>query len=179
MKLIKSKQELERLVDNPTEILRRSYSTWLNSDGFKSVPIFSKKYLYCLDLPFGKVVMLGSFDGSTLKEWKQHFGAKRVLGYDIINPSNDPSIIVKDARTLNETDDCPCALVCNDLPVWIVIPETRKVTLEWSLRNIVLGGYYLDSPNHRCGWDLRGYMLNYGFEEFLWNNIFVIYKRIK
>ena len=113
------------------------------------------------------------------KEWKQHFGTERVLGYDIINPNNTSSVIIKDISTFTEKDDYPCALVCNDLPNWIVIPKTKKTGLEWSLRNIVLGGFYIDYSNHRCGWDLRGYMLNHSFEELVWTELLVIYKRVK
>lgn len=185
MEVIKDEKELENIVNNHTEILRRSYSSWSDVDNISKNPYFSclyklsKKYLYNLDLPKGKVVMLGTHDCFTFEQWKQKFGEERVVGYDIINPSNNKSVIIKDLSTLSEKDDYPCALICNDLPMWIVIPETRKITLEWSLRNIVPGGYYLDSPNHRCCWDLRGYMLNHGFEELLWNNLFVIYKRVK
>ena len=170
---------ISKLVADETELCRRFYTN-LNLDAYsQKLKTWSEENLYPLEMPEGKIIMLGTHNAFVFEHWRRNFGAERVVGYDIINPNNHPAVLIRDLSTLNESDNTPLALCCNDLPQWIVAPKVRKAGYVWSLRNIVEGGYYIDSPNHRCGWDLKKNLESEGFEEYFWSNLLVIYRRTK
>lgn len=92
----------------------------------------------------GSVVQLGVGPGLSLEILYQQFG-DRVYGVDIYNIFDHPLVRLCDVRNL---DDDNLAYVHCNVGNFTNTPKIRKLALEYSLRNLVSGGYCLTSGNH-------------------------------
>ena len=74
-----------------------------------------------------------------------HYGPERCVGFDVANYGNHPRVREVDVRQLSARDDFPIALAWNDLSDWQQSPESKEAGLEFALRNMVAGAYYMDA----------------------------------
>lgn len=153
----------------------QSYEYWFeNEEQLNQVSNYDENYyLYrifrdviCqLDLPSGKIVLLGTHRCVSFNLLCDHFGFDSCLGFDLYNPVSHPKVIVRDCSTLNEQDNMPIAFGCNDVGNFPKTYELKLHAQKWLASNIVLDGVMLSRNNKNSRKiDLEGLMEDYGFE---------------
>lgn len=120
-----------------------------NLDGY-AAQIYSQIIIPQLQLPEGKVVVLGSNNCIAFDLLCEHYGQDRCVGYDLHNPTDHPCVIIKDANDLGPADDIPIAFAFPDVCDWYTGPIARRCALEWAVRNTVPGGWVL-GPTDKNG----------------------------
>jgi hypothetical protein len=128
---------------------------WIERNQSINVDWTAKTVVYCrdifnhIDLPEGKVVMLGAAYSLALEIMYSKFG-DRTVGVDRWNFGKHPRCIERDIFDL---EDFNCAFVYCDVAsfghIGMEDPCPRLTAFEWSLRNLVKDGY--------CVTRLRGY----------------------
>ena len=126
---------------------------WIKRNQTINVDWTAKTVVYCRDifnhieLPQGKVVMLGAAYSLALEVMYSRFG-DRTVGVDRWNFANHPRCIERDIFDLEDFD---CAFVYCDVASFSHIgqqdPCPRLTALDWSLRNLVKGGYCITRLN--------------------------------
>lgn len=106
---------------------------------------FLKQVVFNLTLPEGMVVELGTYRCARFDLLCQHYGADRCLGFDIINYSSHPRVIECDIRSIPEPYQVARAFVWNEARDWTSSPESKMAALEYAKRNLVPGGYYMET----------------------------------
>lgn len=90
----------------------------------------------------GKLVQLGCGLGTVVEFLCNTYGDDRVVGYDLFNPLSHPNI-----KFLDMENSVPCAdkIAYLEIDVGSMshFSDQRKKLLEWSLENVVNGGYIL------------------------------------
>ncbi len=121
-----------------------------------------QQILFNLELPEGKVVMLGSHRCFGLNILCEKYGSKNVIGFDLYNPTNHPCVKVKNIIQLKEKIDC--ALTINDLSFEFT-PRAKIAGQEWAAKNTVKNGYVLCTTNsNSANYKIEEYMREEGFE---------------
>lgn len=130
--------------------------------------IYKNVILKLEDIPLsGKIVLLGTNRCVAFNLLCDRFGIERCLGYDIANPTNHPSVIVKDCTSLNNSDNVPIAFCHNDIGSFPTTPKLKIYCQEWSAKNVILGGYYLGRNNlNRAKYNSEEYMESLGFVNY-------------
>ena len=113
----------------------------LNCDWTAKTVIYCRDIFNHIDLPEGKVVMLGAAYSLALEVLSNQFG-NRAVGVDKWNLGSHPRCLERDVFELEDFD---CAFVYCDVASFSHIalddPCPRLTAFDWSLRNLVLGGY--------------------------------------
>lgn len=120
---------------------------WINRHADANISWNTKTVHYCrnifnhIDLPDGKVVMLGAAYSLALEVLYSKFGDK-AIGMDLWNFANHPRCL---ERNIFDLEDFDCAFVYCDVDSFTRIgindPCPRLTAFEWSMRNLVKGGY--------------------------------------
>src|SRR5210317_368811 len=120
---------------------------WIERNQSINVDWTAKTVVYCRDifdhieLPEGKVVMLGAAYSLALEIMYSKFG-DRTVGVDRWNFGKHPRCIERD---IFELEDFDCAFVYCDVASFSHIalddPCPRLTAFDWSMRNLVQGGY--------------------------------------
>ena len=123
---------------------------WMN-EHINDLSWYSKTCVYHrilfdhIDIPKdGDVVQLGVGFGLSLQLLIERFG-ERCYGIDIFNPAEHPAVKIMDVRDLK---DVPLSYVHCNVGKFDSTPVIRKIGLEWSLRNLVSGGYCCTAGNN-------------------------------
>lgn len=117
-----------------------------------------------IDVPNnGDCVQLGAGFGLSLQLLSEQFKG-RTWGVDLWNPTNHPLIKEIDVRDLQ---DIEIAYVHCNVGNFNLTPNVRKIALEWSLRNLVSGGYCCTAGNHDfvenyLGYTIKDIAIKYG-----------------
>lgn len=115
------------------------------SEWNQTVRKFFAEVLFLQPVPEqGWIVELGTFRCASFQLLCQHFGLERCVGYDVINYANHPRVIEKDVRSLGPEDDRPIAIGWNDVSDWKHSPKSKAAGADYLLRNMVVGGFYID-----------------------------------
>ncbi len=93
----------------------------------------------------GLIVELGTARGRNFSRLCALFGPERCLGFDVVDDLGHPRIRTADVRRLGPADDVPIALGWNDLSDWEMSPASKRAGRAYLLRNIVVGGLYVDA----------------------------------
>lgn len=135
------------MIGKKTMTMTKTY--WIERNQTINVDWSAKTVVYCrnifkhINIPKGNVVMLGAAYSLALEVLVGQFG-KRAMGVDKWNFGNHPQCITED---IFELDDFDCAFVYCDVASFSHIaqqnPCPRLTAFEWSLRNLVPGGYCL------------------------------------
>jgi hypothetical protein len=115
----------------------------------------------------GLVMQLGCGFGLSLEKLSHHF-PNRTWGIDLFNPTNHPLIKIKDIR---ELEDIELAYVHCNVGNFIMTPKLRKFALEYSLRNLIKGGYCVTAGNseyveNHLGWKIKDIAKKYECEVY-------------
>ena len=134
-----------------------SYDYWFNNDFHKEwhygdenyyVNKFYEDIVFNLDLPEdGYIVILGTYKCVSFNKLCKKFGYDRCVGLDLHNPTNHPSVRIRDCIALDESDDLPIAFCHNDLGGFGHTPRLKIHGQKWAMRNIISGGYLLGNNN--------------------------------
>ena len=123
---------------------------WMN-EHINDLSWYSKTCVYHrilfdhIDIPKdGDVVQLGVGFGLSLQLLIERFG-ERCYGIDIFNPAEHPAVRIVDVRDLK---DVTLSYVHCNVGNFDSTPILRKIGLEWSLRNLIPGGYCCTAGNH-------------------------------
>ena len=116
---------------------------------------FLKERVFPISLPDGFVVELGVWKCGTYDFLINQYGKSRCRGYDIYNYMGRSDIIVKDVRNFYSSDDLPIALGRNHVSSWADSFSSRWAGLKFLTRNLVLGGYLIESAVHRIPRNVR------------------------
>lgn len=128
-----------------------------------------KQIIFNLQLPKGKIIMLGSHRCVGLDILCHKYGNDRVIGFDLYNPTNHPC--VKTGNIINLTEQINSALIINDLGSFKLTPKSKIYAQEWASKNTVKGGYVLCTTNNNsANYDIEGHMKDQGFELIRLNN---------
>ena len=115
----------------------------------------------------GKILVLGTHNCISFDKLCKHFGYDRCVGFDLFNPQNHPSVIIKDCDYLSDKDDMELAFCHNDIGSFWKTPKLKLLCQEWAAKNIIDGGYFLGNNNYfRLRIDLDYRMIVYGFENY-------------
>ena len=118
--------------------------------------IYHRSLWNYIDIPeTGYCVQLGSGFGFSLQILSEHF-VGRTWGIDIWNPKNHPLIKEIDIRDLQDVE---IAYVHCNIGNFNLTPNIRKIALEWSLRNLVSGGYCCTAGDHEFVENYLGYTI--------------------
>ena len=167
----KSKKELENLYNlwfdtNSSELLEgwpveeRDANYYVNQ--------FYEKIIFKLPIPQnGKLLVLGTHNCVSFDKLCTHFGYDRCIGFDLFNPQNHPSVVIKDCDYLSDIDDMELAFCHNDIGSFWQTPKLKLLCQEWAATNIIDGGYFLGNNNYnRPRIELENRMKEYGFENY-------------
>ena len=128
-----------------------------------------------IDVPTqGAVVQLGAGLGLSLQILSSNFPG-RTIGIDLFNPADHPLITTCDIRLLH---DFPVAYVHCNIGNFDTTPNIRRIALEWTLKNLVSGGYCCTAGNHEhvdkyLGFDMQEFAKDYDCEvmELPWDPV--------
>jgi len=113
----------------------------LNCDWSAKTVQYCRNIFDSIDPPDGKIVMLGAAYSLALEVLYNKFG-NRTVGVDKWNFGNHPRCIERD---IFELEDFDCAFVYCDVASFSHIalddPCPRLTAFDWSMRNLVQGGY--------------------------------------
>ena len=167
----KSKQELEMLYNlwfdtNSSELLEG----WPveERDAHYYVNQFYEQIVFDLPIPEnGKLLVLGTHNCVSFDKLCIHFGYDRCIGFDLFNPQNHPSVIIKDCDNLSDKDDMELAFCHNDIGSFWKTPELKFKCQDWAAKNIIQGGYFLGNNNYnRPRIELENRIKKYGFKNY-------------
>lgn len=100
------------------------------------------------DIPdYGYIVVLGTHNCVAFDKLCKHFGYKRVIGFDLHNPTNHPNVRIKDCNALGKDDNIPIAFLHNDLGSFSTTPKLKFNGYKWAVGNMVADGYILGNNN--------------------------------
>jgi hypothetical protein len=146
---------------------------WLKSDIFYPYPNEKQIYTQALtdlfakliweediEIPEGKIVMVGAYDGIRLGLLEQRFGLHRVVGVDLAAIAGHDNVIV--TNTASQLPDMPIAFCYQNVGMWQWLPQANYEYTEWAIRNLVSGGIYMNKTNILAGWDIEKFMLDRG-----------------
>ena len=135
---------------------------WLNSH-LEFLTWMSKSCVYhrCLwdhiDVPkVGTIAQLGVGVGLSLEILNSKF-PNRTIGFDIYNPADHPAVKLVDVR---ELEDMPLAYVYCNVGNFDKTPAIRRIGLEWSLKNLLPGGYCCTAGNHEYVENFLGFTIS-------------------
>ena len=167
----KSKKELEMLYNlwfdtNSSELLEgwpveeRDANYYVNQ--------FYEQIVFDLPIPEnGKLLVLGTHNCVSFDKLCIHFGYDRCIGFDLFNPQNHPSVIIKDCDDLSDKDDIELAFCHNDIGSFWKTPKLKFHCQKWAAKNIVQDGYFLGNNNYnRPRIELENRMKTYGFKNY-------------
>ena len=167
----KSKKELEKLYHlwfdtNSSELLEG----WPveQRDGNYYVNQFYKQIVFDLPIPEnGKILVLGTHNCVSFDKLCKHFGYERCIGFDLFNPQNHPSVVIKDCQFLNNDDSFDIAFCHNDIGSFWQTPSLKLHCQKWAVKHIIKGGYFLGNNNYnRPRIELENRMKGYGFKNY-------------
>ena len=122
------------------------------------------------DLPIpknGKILVLGTHNCFSFDKLCTHFGYDRCIGFDLFNPQNHPSVVIKDCDDLSDKDDMELAFCHNDIGSFWQSPELKLHCQNWAAKNIIKGGYFLGNNNYnRPRIELEKRMIDYGYKNY-------------
>jgi hypothetical protein len=128
-------------------IMTMNKDLWIERNNQLNCDWSAKTVQYCrnifdsIDPPDGKIVMLGAAYSLALEVLYNKFG-NRTVGVDKWNFGNHPRCIERD---IFELEDFDCAFVYCDVASFSHIalddPCPRLTAFDWSMRNLVQGGY--------------------------------------
>ena len=122
-----------------------------------------KEVVFQLDLPKGKIVMLGSHRCYGLELLCKHYGYDKVIGFDLYNPTKHKCVIITNFLHYNKSVNC--AFVLNDIGSFELTPKAKIHAQKWAAKNTIKDGYVLGSTNgNRAGYKIEEDMTNNGFE---------------
>ena len=129
---------------------------------------FYEQIVFDLPIPEnGKLLVLGTHNCVSFDKLCIHFGYDRCIGFDLFNPQNHPSVIIKDCDDLSDKDDMELAFCHNDIGSFWKTPKLKLLCQEWAAKNIIDGGYFLGNNNYnRPRIELENRMKEYGFENY-------------
>lgn len=137
---------------------------------------FYEKIIMQLDIPNGKIVVLGTHNCHSFDKLCKHFGYDRCVGYDLHNPTNHPNVIIKDCMTLSDDDTIDIAFCHNDLGNYSTTPKLKEHGQKWASKNIITGGYMLSNNNfNRAKVNNIGIMKTNNFEIYQLSELQVKY----
>ena len=115
----------------------------------------------------GQVVELGVFKGHSSQILKDKFGEERFLGVDSHRYGDVEGVQIADIRNFADLKD-KAALVWNDISSWEGSPRSRKAAFHWAVRNLKVGGIYIDESMKKMPADLNlsGLNLLYSGQNF-------------
>ena len=167
----KSKNELEDLYhlwfDTKTSELLKGWPVEERDEKYYVNEFY--EYIICnLNLPKrGKILVLGTHNCISFDKLCKHFGYERCIGFDLFNPQNHPSVVIKDCEYLNENDDFEIAFCHNDIGSFWKTPKLKLHCQQWAAKNVIKGGYLLGNNNYnRPRIELENMMGNYGFNNY-------------
>lgn len=134
------------------------HQCWHNGDDNYYVNHFYQEIIFKLDIPSnGYIVVLGTHNCVAFEKLCNFYGKERVIGYDLHNPNNHPNVIIKDCNNLQDKMDI--AFLHNDLGSFSTTPKLKLHGYNWSIQNMVKGGYILGNNNlNRAKVDIEGIM---------------------
>lgn len=117
------------------------------------------------DIPsYGYIVVLGTHNCVAFDKLCKYFGYKRVIGFDLHNPTNHPNVRIKDCNTLGNEDNMPIAFLHNDLGSFSTTPKLKFNGYKWAVKNMVSDGYILGNNNlNRAKVNIEEFMTINGF----------------
>lgn len=173
--------DLRRALDeDEAAFARRFYrEVWQHQEYQRARLLLSQEFLFPLNLPAGKVLMLGTHNGHVFDAWCRHWGHWRCVGIDLHNDPEHPNIWELDVRDLGPGHSLPVALAWNDIGSWSRTPEARGHSYRWTRDHVVPGGFYLERGDAVAGWALSEDMAGHGFLSHLdiWDGAYVLYRR--
>lgn len=95
----------------------------------------------------GYIVVLGTNRCVSFDLLCDHFGHDRCIGFDLYNPTNNPSVKTMDCSNLNKQHDLPISFVHNDLGSFPLTPQLKIHAQKWAISNVIDGGYFLSRNN--------------------------------
>ena len=96
----------------------------------------------------GKIVVLGTHRCHSFDKLCKHFGYDRCIGFDLNNPTNHPSVMVRDcSKLLIDEPKMEIAFCHNDLGNYSLTPKLKEIGQIWASKNIIKGGYMLSNNN--------------------------------
>ena len=96
------------------------------------------------NIPSGKVVQAGTWNGDMYFVLQEIFGKETCIGFDIEKYINDTSIIYGDFRKIYKDYPIPCCIFYNGLGSWKCNKTSKQAGLDYAIKNLVSGGLYLD-----------------------------------
>ena len=113
-------------------------------------------------LPDGLKVQLGVSFGSTFRDMKQFWGDDQVLGIDLHNYHNDPSIWTADIASL--TVKLPCPYIENDIgsSYYDQGKTDRWAATKWAVASLVPKGICITNAGHMIGHPVEQYAQEHG-----------------
>ena len=129
---------------------------------------FYEQIVFDLPIPEnGKILVLGTHNCVSFDKLCIHYGYDRCIGFDLFNPQNHPSVIIKDCELLNNDDNFEIAFCHNDIGSFWHTPDLKLHCQNWAARNIIEGGYFLGNNNYnRPRIELENRMEEYGFKNY-------------
>ena len=122
-----------------------------------------KEIVFQLDLPAGKIVMLGSNRCYGLEMLCKHYGYDKVIGYDLYNPTNHKCVIT--TNFLHYKESVKCAFIVNDIGNFELTPQAKIYAQKWAAKNTVKDGFVLgNTSNNKAGYEIEQYMSSKGFD---------------
>lgn len=126
------------------------------------------KILSNILLPSGVILEYGSYDGKTIDFLRGLFDDRFIVGIEYNLVGNHPNVFEMDVRDLNS--DMNIALALNDLSDYDIAPKSKTHAKNHAIRNIVEGGYYIESGK-------QGFKPIDGFEMVYEDKFLAAYKK--
>ena len=168
---MKTKQEKEKLYklwfDTKSSELLEGWPLRDRDENYY-VNQFYEEIIFDLPVPeIGKILVLGTHNCISFDKLCNHFSYDRCIGFDLFNPQNHPSVIIKDCDDLSDKDDMELAFCHNDIGSFWKTPKLKFHCQKWAAKNIVQDGYFLGNNNYnRPRIELENRMKTYGFKNF-------------
>jgi len=119
----------------------------------------------------GKILVLGTHNCISFDKLCNHFSYDRCIGFDLFNPQNHPSVIIKDCDYISDKDDMELAFCHNDIGSFWQTPQLKLHCQNWAAKNIIKGGYFLGNNNYnRPRFKLEKLMDDFGFKNYQLND---------
>ena len=167
----KTKKELDSLYhlwfDTKSSELLKGWPLEERDENYYVNQIY-ENFVFNLALPDnGKILVMGTHNCISFDKLCQHFGYDRCIGFDLFNPTNHPSVIIKDCEYLDESSDFEIAFCHNDTGSFWKTPNLKLHCQDWASRNIIKGGYLLGNNNYnRPRIELETRLENLGFSNY-------------
>ena len=172
---MKTKQEKEKLYklwfDTKSSELLEGWPLRDRDENYY-VNKFYEEIIFDLPVPEkGKILVLGTHNCISFDKLCKHFGYDRCVGFDLFNPQNHPSVIIKDCEYISDKDDMELAFCHNDIGSFWQTPQLKLHCQNWAAKNIIKGGYFLGNNNYnRPRFKLEKIMSDYGFKNYQLND---------